>query len=226
MSRPFSELLAESHSAIESALARARNPLVAYSGGKDGLVVAHLMAEHGVTKGVCELSFYYQRQVDDVVDTARRHGFDVSWERRRDDEWLRRHPEFIFADDVAIRSRSFALRHQGTVKHYGKRHGHDLLIFGRRSDHNTVPAMLYPAGGFSSFHPIKDWRTEHVWEYLEMVGIARPWIYSTRHGDLMGNSPFYSIMARDVGGVANAWRIVTSLDASITPARYGVTATD
>jgi 3'-phosphoadenosine 5'-phosphosulfate sulfotransferase (PAPS reductase)/FAD synthetase len=216
----LSDLVAKAHEDIAGALRVSKKPLIAYSGGKDGLVAAHLMAQHGATNGVCETSFYYATQEADVRQTAARLGLNVSFQENRDDDWLRKHPEFLFADDAPTRSKSFAGRQQRTMRINAEKQGADMVVFGRRTEENSVKTMLYPVHGRLSFHPIRDWRETDVWAYLASVGIERPWIYSTVHGTHSGNSPFYSLRARLVGGQAAAWAIATSLDPTITQARY------
>ena len=216
-------LVEQAHNRIRNALLECENPTIAFSGGKDALVVAHLMAQHGVTDGACELSFYYQRQEDDIREQAARLGLNIHFYRRLTDDWLRRRNHIIFTDDSAARSASYAARQQKTVAVHAKTNGHDLVAFGRRTEENSVPRILYKNKTGLSFHPIRDWREHHVWEYLASVDIPTPWIYGTIHGEFEGNSGFFSLRARDVGGYANAWRVVSDLDPRFTPDRYGVT---
>jgi len=216
-------LVEQAHNRIRNALLECENPTIAFSGGKDALVVAHLMAQHGVTDGACELSFYYQRQEDNIREQAAKSGFNITFYRRLDDDWLRRRNHIIFTSDAAARAASFAARQQKTVATHAKKNRHDLIAFGRRTEENSVPRHLYKNKAGWSFHPIRDWRERHVWEYLDSVGIPAPWIYGTRHGELEGNSGFFTLRARDVGGYHNAWRLVSDLDPRFTPERYGIT---
>lgn len=220
MTPELTQLVEQSHERIRQALAQSSNPLLAYSGGKDALVVALLMREHGVTTGVSEMSFYFQQQEADIISTAQRLGLDISWQYRFDDEWLRRHPQYLFSDDTKVRAQSFT-RQQGTVRQYAKKHDHDLVVFGRRTEENTVRSHLYETQGYLSFHPVREWRETHVWEFLAHHQITKPWIYTTAYGELVsGNGPFYSLKASLAGGINEAWAIVSSLDPTITPERY------
>jgi 3'-phosphoadenosine 5'-phosphosulfate sulfotransferase (PAPS reductase)/FAD synthetase len=221
MTPELQTLVDEAHALISETLPRFSNPVLAYSGGKDALVVAHLMKQHGLTKGVCEMSFYFDRQDKDVRATAAMLGMDVDFVSSRDDEWLSRHPEFVFADDTKIRSRSFKARQQDSVRRYTRTNKHDLIVFGRRTEENTVKASLYKTD-FWSFHPIRLWREHHVWEYLSEIGVPKPWIYDTPFGQITGgNGPFYAVRASKTGGRDAAWRMVNEMDPSITPARFG-----
>jgi 3'-phosphoadenosine 5'-phosphosulfate sulfotransferase (PAPS reductase)/FAD synthetase len=72
--------------------------------------------------------------------------------------------------------------------------------------------------------PLQDWRTEHIWAYLDRHGIETPWIYSTPFGAIEGNAPFYTLRASALGGdVERCWRLVESLDARYSRAALGLT---
>ena len=150
-------LVEQAHNRIRNALLECENPTIAFSGGKDSLVVAHLMAQHGVTDGACELSFYYQRQEDSIREQAARSGFNITFYRRLDDDWLRRRNHIIFTSDTAARAASFAARQQKTVAIHAKKNRHDLIAFGRRTEENSVPRHLYKNKAGWSFHPIRDY---------------------------------------------------------------------
>ena len=218
----MSDRVSDTLSDIEAALNSFQRPLVAFSGGKDALVVMHLMNRVRPTPGVCELSFYYERQKQDAIDTARQFGWNVDFRTTFGWDWLRAHPEFIFSDDNKVRAKSFALRHQAVVARAVEEGGYDAAVFGRRTQENTVPRMLYRRKGEDvwQFHPIRSWTHDEVWDYIRnTMKIDPPWIYSTPHAPCGGNSPFYTMYARKAGGVEAAWAIAHSLDPSIHPSR-------
>lgn len=206
---------------IEQVLAGYRNPLVGYSGGKDGLVVHHLVNRVRPTPGYCEASFYFRQQVADIEATIDRLGFDVQVGHRLTYRWLADHSRFMFSDDNKLRQHDARLRQQTGVQLMARRGGHDLMVWGRRVETNTVPSVLYETRKGPQFHPIRDWTTEDVWRYIdEEIGIPRPWIYTTPFGPLSGNAAFYSFRLRQVDGdLARAWALVDSLDPQLRP-RY------
>lgn len=197
-----------------------RGPLLlAYSGGKDALVVALLMIAGNVDfMPVCETSFYFARQEEDIRKTASALGLTVKWRCSRDLDWVRRHPEILFADESRIRSWSFLQRQQKVVakeqsKYWRASDGRgSVAVFGRRRQENTVRGTLYSTIRGWQCHPLCDWSTEDVWLYLKRASVPAPWIYTTRFGELEGNAPFYTLRAKDVGGVEEAWSLVASLD--------------
>lgn len=178
MSR-LAALTAAATDCLRAALADARRPLLAFSGGKDAIVVAHLAGTLGVRTAVCETSFYFARQRDDVEAMAGRLGLDCAFKSSLTDDWLRRHRRVIFSDDPRVRGWTFSARQQATVKRYARQGGHDLQIFGRRTEENSVRASIYRTAAGLQCHPIRDWREADVWEYFDAHGLPRPWIYST-----------------------------------------------
>ena len=137
------QLVAETLIDIESTLSNFINPLVAYSGGKDGNVVMHLVNRIRPIKGVCETSFYFQRQKQDVEQTIANLNYDVEIKDSLDWAWLSKHQNIIFANDSKNRSKSFAMRQQAVVANHAHLHNHDVVIFGRRTQENNVKSKLY-----------------------------------------------------------------------------------
>lgn len=200
-------------------------PILAYSGGKDSLVVAHIIQQAGlmpsIHSAVCETSFYMQRQLEDIQDIAQAFTCDVIYKDSLDWSWLRQHPEVVFSNDPTIRGWSFAQRHQKSVADYAREHKADAIVFGRRTQENTVPSHLYYRKQVQhwSCHPIREWTTDDVWEYIQLYNVRVPWIYSNDFGKHAGNAPFYTLRARSMGGVDQAWDLITSLDPTITKER-------
>jgi hypothetical protein len=214
----------ESLAIIESLARCSSRPLVAFSGGKDAICVAGLFRDLGVrVDGICEVSWYYKRQVDDIQRSVvpALAPFSCAYVDSLPVEWLRAHPEVIFSDDSKVRAWSFAQRHQRSVRKHAEQFGYDATVFGRRTQENTIPSAVYQRKGETLWqcHPIKSWRTEEVWEYIRARDLPVPWVYLTDHakrGD-GGNSPFYTMRASAAGGMSEAWKIAESLDARYRP---------
>lgn len=209
---------------IENALQDKSNPLVAYSGGKDANVVMHLVRSMTQVKGVWESSFYFQKQIDDIVKTIQKLNYDVEIKKTLDWDYLAQHRGFIFANDHKERAKDFGLRQHLTIKKYALADKNDIVIFGRRTQENSVKAKLYEANGLLNFHPIRDWKHTDVWEYINKTPeLEVPWIYSQWFGKKSGNSAFYSVRARYFpGGYDQAWDYCNSLDSQIYKERLNV----
>ena len=198
---------------IEDAMRSSKRQLVAFSGGKDSIVVAHIARQLGIRDFVCETSFYFRRQLDSIKETARRIGIEPVYRESLHLEWLKANRHIVFSNDSAVRGWTFATRQQRTVKRRAKEIQADCQIFGRRTEENCVKATLYRTSAGLQCHPIRDWKTSDVLEYLEVHGIPLPWIYSTRFGKTEGNAPFYTLNHKTAGlSIEQCWQLVESMD--------------
>jgi len=189
------------------------NPLVAFSGGKDAIVAGHLAKSVGVKHFVCEESFYFKPQIESIRGIATHLGFDVTYTDSLDMGWLSKNRRVVFSTDTKVRSWSFAVRQQATVKRHAKRIQSQCHIFGRRTQENTVRAEVYVAKPGTQCHPLRNWRTEDVWEYFDKYSIPVPYIYGTRFGKTEGNAPFYTLHPANAGlGIQECWALVRSMD--------------
>jgi 3'-phosphoadenosine 5'-phosphosulfate sulfotransferase (PAPS reductase)/FAD synthetase len=196
--------------------------VLAYSGGKDALAVAFLLREAGVPfVGICETSFYFAKATADIKRTATEFE-DIRFFDSLDDDWLRRHPEFIFTDDGKLKAQTYLARQQTTVRRKARELGASIILWGRRNQENTVIAPVRrDKTGVLHVFPIREWRHEAVWELIDGNIPARPWIYGTHFGYIRGNAPFYSLSRRYMGGsVAECWRYCNLLDPAITEERF------
>lgn len=206
----------------EALAAHGERPLIAYSGGKDSVVIAHMLSAMGVTEAVCEESFVFADQIASTRQVGRELGLSVTYVKGKGDDWLRKNNHIIFTSDSVARSKSFQVRHQRTIKRHAAQIGASVVFFGRRRDENSVKASLYEAFGRWQCHPLAAWTLPDIWAYFDKHGITVPWIYKTRFGQVEGNAPFYTMKAEDIGGHKAAWDLVTGLDPAFTPERYGV----
>lgn len=206
---------------IKEFLSKSPNPVIAFSGGKDALVASHLVHRVADLPSVCETSFYYQTQKEDIQANAERQGWKVTYRDSLSQEWLQKHTHFVFSNNSKDRARSFQLRHQTTVRKEVETQDYSGAIFGRRTQENFVPSKHYKFRERDSFHPIRDWSTKDVWQYLAKHKIPTPWIYSTKAGELEGNAGFITLRAKDLGGIVNAWKLTYSLDERYQPSYLG-----
>lgn len=197
---------------LKKALSMAKNPLLAYSGGKDSIVVCHMSEKLGVRKAVCETSFYFHKALESVLQIGQELKLDVTYKNSLDINWLKKNKTIIFSADTKKRSWSFAARQQRTVKKYAKHIKADLVIYGRRTEENHVKKHIYETKDGLNCHPIRDWKEADVWAYFKKYGITIPYIYSTTFGKIEGNAPFYTLNSKHCGGVEKAWEIVSQMD--------------
>lgn len=188
-------------------------PLLAFSGGKDSIVTCHIAAQIGIRVAVCEESFCYPQQLVSNRSYAKKLGLYAEHLNSLDLDWLRRHKEVIFTDDTKVRAFSFHARQQTTVRRHARLMGATCTIFGRRTEENSVKSETYrTADGALQCHPLRDWTTEEVWEYMSYFKLGRPWFYGTEMAEHAGSGPFYSIKASSFGGEAKCWKLVAKYE--------------
>jgi predicted phosphoadenosine phosphosulfate sulfurtransferase len=217
MSR-IASLVSESKEILGRALALGERPLIAYSGGKDAIVMSHIAYSMGCKDAVSEVSFYFAKQNADTQGIGAQIGLHCDYRYSLNIDWLRRHRDIIFSNDSKVKAWSYAVRQQATVKGYAKRHGYGLMVYGRRTQENCVPKDIYKNEAGWQCHPLRAWKTDDIWEYLQGLGI-RPWIYDTPWGKaVQGNGPFYSISKKHYGdSIDECWKMCEGMDPMINP---------
>jgi 3'-phosphoadenosine 5'-phosphosulfate sulfotransferase (PAPS reductase)/FAD synthetase len=216
----LAELESKAIAVIQKAVSLSTSRVIAFSGGKDAIVVAHMCGLVGIRDAVCETSFYMEKQKHCVIKTASDLGLNARFMSSLSDDWLRKHREIIFSNDTKIRSWTFSARQQSTVKKHANRYKYDCQIFGRRTQENSVKSTLYKTEAGLQCHPIRDWTEKDVWDYFAKHGIRIPWIYGTRFGQLEGNAPFYTLKEKDMGSIDNCWALIESLDPKLNRERF------
>ena len=198
---------------LRLALKDSQRPLVAFSGGKDSLAVAHMAKRLGVQNYVCETSFYFQSQLESIKAIASGMKLQVVYKNSLSLGWLKKHRQIVFSTDSKLRGWSFSVRQQATVKKHAKQIVADCCIFGRRTEENCVPGVCYTTKNGLQCHPLRDWRAVDVWQYLEKYKIPTPWIYKTAFGKTEGNAPFYTLNPQTANlSISECWSLVSSMD--------------
>lgn len=165
------------------------NVVIAFSGGKDSIVAAHLAAQLGVRDAVCETSFCFPQQVADFKISAEQLGIHVAYRESLTWEWLAKNPRWVMTP-LAEQGQFYALRQQRTVKTYARDRQYQGVIYGRRTEENTVKSPLYStADGLWHCHPLRDWKTAEVWAYIREHELHYPSIYEHVIGQREGNTP-------------------------------------
>lgn len=168
--------------------------LLAYSGGKDSIVAAHLAKDLGITESICETCFCSPIQVADFKKSAAQLGLNVTYKASLSWEWLAEHPEWIHPPR-SMAGKFYAIRQQRTIKTHAKQHGFTAVVYGRRTEENTVRSSDYcTKDGLSHCHPIREWTTSEVWAYIHAHGLHYPSIYNHQIGKIAGNTPLNTLM--------------------------------
>jgi predicted phosphoadenosine phosphosulfate sulfurtransferase len=164
--------------------------IIAFSGGKDSIVVAHIAASLGIKKAVCDNSFWFDTHQEDTEAIAKIIGLDVAYIDRFGDSYVLTHPKWLFPK-TKDQAPLYGARQQKTVKGYTKQVGATDIIYGRRTQENNVSDRHYfTADGIHQIHPIREWLAEDVWGYMKYYSLPTPRIYSNPIGKLEGSTPW------------------------------------
>lgn len=172
---------------IDAWLPTVKRPLLAFSGGKDSIVLCHLLAtEYGVKDAICANSYWFHRTTADVRTKVVPHlGIDVTYRDRLGPGWIFQ-PEnrkYLWPTDVRVFGQFYSLCQQSTVKQWAMGSGHSGVLYGRRKQENSVRLPAYrTADGLENCFPLYDWRHEHVWTYIRKHKLPVPSIYDYELG--------------------------------------------
>lgn len=193
---PFKEELAvEALQALAELKRKTRHSFVAFSGGKDSIVAGHLAAVLDVNLAVRETSFNFPTADLEYRRCGEEVGLNVAEVRGCSEAWLATHPEWVFGP-VRKLGGFYAVRQQATVRRFADERAMEGVVFGRRTQENTVPSALYMKAGIWQCHPLRDWRTSDVWAYIRSRGLSYPGIYDRQIGDYSGAAS-WNTLSRD-----------------------------
>lgn len=163
--------------------------LIAYSGGKDSIVVAHIVSKYiGIKDAVADCSWWFDRHRDDSQRIASKMGLNVAYIDRFGDEYLlHKHPDWLFPPQKVYPTIYSARQHK-TCDSYSRKNDYKAVFFGRRTQENTVPKRAYMKRGILQVHPLRDWKENDIWEYLEHNNVEVPSIYKSEMGPHEGST--------------------------------------
>lgn len=203
--------------AIERALrGSSARPIIAYSGGKDGLAAAILCKQFDVSLGVCETSFCFTKQIRDIKRTARKLDFEVVYRDTLDMAWLARNQHVLFSRNGKDKDYFYGKRQRRSFEEYARDNGYNVIITGRKKDTNSVPSISYDVRGYRSVHPLREWSDGNVWWLLKEHGVEVPWVYGTAVGKLIGNGTWAAHRAHDdYPHHRQSWRDIFDIEPNI-----------
>lgn len=195
--------------------ARGKKLLLAFSGGKDAIATAIFLQENNIKfDAICETSFYFPEQLTSIKETAKKLGIDVLYKCSLSDEWLVKNKKLIFSKNSDLNKWGYAVRQQKTVLNYSMNNGYDITAYGRRTQENNVPDIMYQTKKGIQFHPLRNHRLEDVLSMMKNRNIDLPFIYHTKFGQIANNAPFYSLVhaSREDISIAKAWDICNEIN--------------
>ncbi len=198
------------------ATTKEKKAAVAWSGGKDSLVLAGICAMAGIEDCVLVVSDLEYPVFTEWVEANKPKKLTII-NTGQDLVWLAKHPQFLFPQNSNIAAQWFHIvQHRGQAK-YCKDNVLDMLLLGRRrADGNYVGkgGNIYTDGkGITRYSPLADWSHEAVLAYIHYYEIPVPPIYGWKNGYLCGTHPW---PARQwTGSEENGWHEVYDIDRSL-----------
>lgn len=164
------------------------NRTILYSGGKDSIVMAHLVKETlGIKRSFCEISLMSPSDVSDIKRIGDALGLDVHYNCQiNPKDMATLWNDYGAVPRTSMPSHRFdALRHWISIPNYVKSVGSSMMIFGRRNQENKIPKPIYYKKGTPALQvmPIWNWTTEEIWKYLKMNNLEYPSCYNGVEND-------------------------------------------
>ena len=206
-------LIAEAKNVLQDLMNKSGKNLIAFSGGKDSIVASHLASGIGVKDAVSEMSFQFESATEDVKSIANHLGLNVEYRTGLSMEWLKRNPKYIYAE-TKLQAQMYSMRQQRTVKNYAKEGGYSGIIFGRRTEENSVNSELYTLkSGVWQCHPLRNWKTIDIWAYIHSNHLPYPRLYHTEIGMKEGFT-YYLLIPSNFPN-QNVWRPIYDVEPSV-----------
>jgi len=154
-----------------------KNPLIAWSGGKDSMLVSEVFRKLGSFKyaAVVSEALEYKMHLNFITSYLKKYKLNAEIiETGFNFEWLDKNPEFILPVNSKIRSKIYKLVQQNHIRKFAEKNKHDVVIFGRRtSDGNSIPKELYKTkNGIYQYFPFRDVNDEDVFKFLKGVELS------------------------------------------------------
>lgn len=183
---------------------------VAWSGGKDSIVVAKV-AEAALVplKGVCVLSEWHYPVYREWCARNRPAYVDIVYEGPSL-EWVKSREHLMFPMNAVDEQKWAQIIQQRGVRKYAEANRIDVVLFGRRkADGNMVRKVggryLYQRGSWATYNCIAEWTHEECLGLLHYYGIALPPVYGWKLGFRESGSAWPTRMPADKN-VLTGWR--------------------
>lgn len=171
---------------------------LAWSGGKDSIVLSHLLDNHQIyyDKSIIALYHYqypsFERWIRDKKNQPRNLEFSkmVGVDTRK----LNNDQKFLFPETKKETSYAYTKDRWNIQKKFALENNLDVMLYGRRNQdrNNTGVNGLLKHKDFDRYSPIYDWTNEELMAYIHYNNIELPEIYLYHDGFELGTEPWTS----------------------------------
>jgi len=164
-------------------------PVVGVSGGIDGLVVLHMAKQAGLDTAMnVRTPEEYPSNQEFADSMPRRWGFEMRYMDRpkMDMQWILEDEARRFFPEYDERQSQLVNRQRGGLNAWPKDKDVDVMVLGRRRQHNSASIQLWDdLGSHYTLDPIIEWKWEHVISYADYHDLPI--------------SPLYRVLTQSVG---------------------------
>lgn len=188
---------------------------VAWSGGKDSVVLSHLAQEAGIKR-----AFWVRNNLEypAFIEWAKKNAPEEMSiiNTQQDILWLAEHQEMIFPQNGRIAAKWFKIVQHTGQAFYFKKFRPDILLLGRRlADGNYCGegGSYKDRAGVVRYNPLYRWSHEDIFFYMVYYKLPFAPIYFEKNGFRVGTGPW---PARQwTGSLENGWREVYDIDPEV-----------
>jgi len=186
-------LIVEAKCIVQELLCKSAKNIIAYSGGKDCIVISDICKDV-IKDGICDSSFHFKTSIEDIEKSVEHFGLNVTYDNSWENwDWLKLNQKYC-ACPPKLQSDIYRMRQQNTVKKFAKKNKYTGIVYGRRTEENTVRKSLYAlSNGQWQCHPLRDWTTNDIWAYIYRHQLPYPRLYHHEVGQKEGFTPYLLI---------------------------------
>lgn len=167
---------------------------VAWSGGKESMVLTHLVGRSGVAIAggmfALPVALYYREATDWCLANA--PGWVEFMDTGQDLDWLKAHPAYLFPLDRRYASDWYRIVQHQAQDEWALKTGATMLLGRRRGDGNYCGRRAGEDSyttrkGVTRWSPMADWSLDAVYAYMQREGIGLPPYYGWHAGFYCGS---------------------------------------